>query len=221
MCILIAVYYFSVQPHEGFQDASSEHFPSITSKYPEDYASNGRLSNIHAYINNFLNESRTFMELEYDPSLRTALSSSVKHLEELTKHMETLTDIESDSKIKDKELDDMHNNIQLMKNHLYNKHKEGTARTLSTNMKVVTAQVKNMYDVMQKFLETEVTDDINKYKSGILKRSVEKLEMLKKQIKDELDRGDLTGDTETNITSGILDDIHNTIMYIKEPDKYQ
>jgi hypothetical protein len=215
MCILIAVYYFSVQPQEGFQDASSEHFPNITSKYPDDYASNGRLSNTHAYINNFLNESRTFMELESDPSLQTALSSSVKHLEELTKHMETLTDIESDSKIKDKELDDMHNNIQLIKNHLYKKHKEGTARTLSANMNIVIPDLKNMYDILQKFLETEVTDDINGYKNGILKRSVEKLEMLKKQMKDELNRGDLTGDTKTNITSGMLEDVHNTIMYIK------
>jgi hypothetical protein len=219
--ILIAVYYFSFQPQEGFQDASSEHFPNVTSKYPENYASNGRLSSIHQYINDFLNESRSQMETETDPSLQTALSKSLTYLEELTKHMETLTDPNSESKVKDKELDDMHNNIQLMKNYLYNKHKEGTASVLSANIKVVASQVKTIYDVTQKFLETEVTDDINVYKDGILKRSIEKLETLKKQMKDEIDRGALTGDTSTNITSAMLEDVHKTIMHIKEPDKYQ
>jgi hypothetical protein len=219
--VLIGVYYFSSQTREGFQDASSEQFPSITSRYPENYASNGRLSSVHQYINNFLNESRTLIELETDPSIQNSMSNTLANLEELTKHMENLTDHQATSKIKDKELDDIHNTIQVMKNHLHRKHMDGSAGILSRNMKVVRTHVSHMYNVMQNFLETEVTDDINVYKDGILKRSVEKLEILKKQMKDEIDRGTLTGDTETNITSAMLEDIHKTIMYIKEPHKYE
>jgi hypothetical protein len=118
---LMALWYYITlkRTNEGFEDTSSEYYTPVTTLYPESNASCGRLSNVYQFVNKHYTESSSLSEKINDSDIHNCLSRAIDHINILKKHMETISsDEQADSSLTNKELDDIFNNIQMIRTYI-------------------------------------------------------------------------------------------------------